>query len=277
MAYEIDNAVFSRLTFNEGWDGIHIRGGKNIIIRNSSFFTGDDAIAGGYWENMVVADCHINSSCNGIRIIMPVENMTVSHCAFAGPGRYPHRTSREKQRTNMLSAILLQPGGWVTAPGFVDNIHIHDITISNVNNPLMFVLNEGNTAGKILVERVKAEAVNSFAASVESWKGGVFDEVIFRDVSIEYVGNPDASSSDAALRQPPADARPLPCWAWFVRNVKNITFENVELRYTGTDPRPSFYFDNVYSVKFNGVNYPERDNRQKVVFKNSGVWTVDKK
>jgi len=275
MAYEIENAVFSNQTFNEGWDGIHIRGGKNIIIRNSSFFTGDDAIAGGYWENVVITDCHINSSCNGIRIIMPAEDLTICHCTFAGPGRYPHRTSKERQRTNMLSAILIQPGGWVVAPGFTDKIHIHDMTLSNMNNPFMFVLNEGNNAGKILVERVKATQINAHAASVESWKGGMFDEVIFRDVSIEYIGHPDESSSDASLRQPGADSRPLPCWAWFARNVKSMTFENVDLRLTNTDPRPAFYFDNVDAVTFDGVQYPGSDSPQAMVFKNSGTWVVD--
>jgi len=275
MAYEIDNVVYNNLTVNQGWDGIHIRGGKHIIIRNSSFFTGDDAIAGGYWEDMVITDCLINSSCNGIRMIMPADGLTISHCTFEGPGKYPHRTSKEQQRTNMLSAILLQPGGWGEAPGIVDRVHIHDINISYLNNPLMIVLNEGNSAGKILVERMKAVQVNAYAASVESWKGGMFDELIFRDISIEYTGHPDASPSDASLGQPHVDARNLPCWGWLVRNVKSILFENVDLRYTDKEPRPAFYFDNVGTIKFNGVKYPENDNLQKVVFKNSGTWYVD--
>jgi len=206
---------------------------------------------------------------------MPADGLTISHCTFEGPGKYPHRTSKEQQRTNMLSAILLQPGGWGEAPGIVDRVHIHDINISYLNNPLMIVLNEGNSAGKILVERMKAVQVNAYAASVESWKGGMFDELIFRDISIEYTGHPDASPSDASLGQPHVDARNLPCWGWLVRNVKSILFENVDLRYTDKEPRPAFYFDNVGTIKFNGVKYPENDNLQKVVFKNSGTWYVD--
>ena len=37
MAYKIEDMVFHDLEFNEGWDGIHIRGGKNITIRNCRF------------------------------------------------------------------------------------------------------------------------------------------------------------------------------------------------------------------------------------------------
>jgi len=272
MAYEVKNVVYSDLLIMQGWDGIHIRGGKDIIIRNSSLYTGDDAIAGGYWENMEITNCRINSSCNGIRAFMPVENLTVSHCNFFGPGRFPHRTSK---RNNMLAAILVQPGSWFISPGGVDKIHIHDVIISDLNNPLMMVLNEGNTGGKILVERMNAVKINAYASSVESWKDGVFNEVIFRDISIEYIGHPNASSSGVSLRQPRTEARNLPCWGLFARNVRSITFENVNIHYTDTDPRPALYFDNVSEIRFNGMQYTGNENREKVVFKNCGVWYVD--
>jgi len=273
LAYDIENAVFSNLTISQGWDGIHIRRGKHMIIHNCSFLTGDDAIAGGYWENMVITDCRISAACNGIRMIMPANGLTISHCTFSGPGA-PHRSSKEK-RTNMLTGILLQPGHWNSAPGFTDKVHIHDIRINNVNTPLMMTLNEGNDAGSILIERLTAIQVKAHAASVESWKGGVFDELIFRDVSIEYVGHPDASLADTPLRHPPIDSRILPCWAMFVRNVKKINFENVELKLIGTDARPAMIFDNVASTKFTEVNYPGKDNPETILFKNCGTWVVN--
>lgn len=275
MAYDIENTAYHNLVVNQGWDGIHIRGGKHIIIRNCEFYTGDDAIAGGYWEDMVITDCKINSSCNGIRMIMPAENLIVSRCSFKGPGLYPHRTSKERKRTNMLSAIILQPGGWGNAPGYVGNVHIHDIHIDNVDNALMMILNEGNNAGKITVERMKATRINAYASSVESWKGGVYDEVTFRDISIEYAGHPDASISDTGLGQPHVDARNLPCWGWFVRNVKNIVFENIDIRYTGSDPRPAMYFDNVGQTTFTGVHYPGSPGLESLVIRNSGTFKVD--
>lgn len=92
--------------------------------------------------------------------------------------------------------------------------------------------------GKIFIERMKAMRVNAYAASIESWKGGMFDEVILRDISIEYAGHPDAALSDVTLGQPNVNARNLPCWGWFVRNAKSITFENVNFHYAGTDSRP---------------------------------------
>ena len=84
----------------------------------------------------------------------------------------------------MLSAIILQPGGWGKAPGKIRDIYIHDVSIDNMNNPLMIVLNEGNTGDNILVERMKATRISQAAVSIESWKGGTFGNVTFRDISI---------------------------------------------------------------------------------------------
>jgi polygalacturonase len=43
----------------------------NVKIINCQFYTGDDAIAGRYWDHTVISGCVINSSCNGIRLIGP--------------------------------------------------------------------------------------------------------------------------------------------------------------------------------------------------------------
>lgn len=86
MSYDIERASFDNLLVEEGWDGIHIRGGKDIRIRNCRFYTGDDAVAGGLWKNMVIENCYMNSSCNGIRLIMPATGLKIVDCEFRGPG-----------------------------------------------------------------------------------------------------------------------------------------------------------------------------------------------
>lgn len=271
LGYEIENAVFEHVTCEEGWDGIHVRGAKNMIIRNCSFYTGDDAIAGGYWENTVITDCHINSSCNGIRMIMPSSDLTISYCHFEGPGRFPHRRSLDNMnRTNMLAGVLLQPGSWGYAPGNMNKIHIHDLTMDNMNVPFMFVLNSENECEDIVVERVKATRMNSFASSAESWLGGHFDKLVFRDIDIEYLGHVIGDTKNLKTSKPHVGARMLPCWAWYIRNVKQVLFENVTLSYKGEESRPAFIFDNVASAVFNNVNSKLVDNVKMVVLQNSG-------
>ena len=70
-----------------GWDGIHFRGWKdnpcrNISISDCELYTGDDCIAGWYWEDTLIARCIINSSCNGIRLIGPAKNLIIYDCLF---------------------------------------------------------------------------------------------------------------------------------------------------------------------------------------------------
>jgi polygalacturonase len=80
MGYEVVNATFDNIKVTKGHDAIHLRGAKNLMIRDCSFETGDDCIAGGFWENAVIKNCYIHSTCNGIRIIFPVKDLEISHC-----------------------------------------------------------------------------------------------------------------------------------------------------------------------------------------------------
>lgn len=276
MAYRIEDAVFQNLIIEESWDGIHIRGGKNTVIRNCELYTGDDAIAGGYWENVAITDCRINSACNGIRLIMPATGLKITHCTFKGPGVYPHRTSKELKRRYMLSAVLLQPGGWGPAPGYLNDVYISDLDIENMENPFMFILNIGNESNRILVERVKARKIFKSAASIESWKGGSFQSIVLRNIDIEFDGHNDSALKNIVAAQPHVDSRVLPCWGMFVRNVKELVLDNIKLSYTGSEVRTAFYLDNVANIDLDNVRCRKTANAGEMVLMNSGTVSGEK-
>lgn len=255
MAYDVSNGAFSDLKIDEGWDGIHIRGGKHIEIADCSFRTGDDAIAGGYWERMNIHDCDINTSCNGIRIIMPVTDVAIDSCRFRGPGEFPHRTSGERRRCNMLAALNIQPGGWGRACGDVDRVHIKDVVIDQAATPVMMTLNEGNNCGTVTIENMTATGIYGAAISVESWKGGSYDKVGLKQVSVEYIGADNPSLADLAVGPPPADYRPLPCWGIFAKEVRHLELEDVTLSYTGKEYRPALMLDHVGTAELGNVEY----------------------
>ena len=260
MAYQLDNASFTKMNFNAGWDGIHIRWGENLKISHCSFHTGDDAIAGGYWKNMEISDNLINSSCNGIRLIMPATKLTIERCRFFGDGKFEHRTSREKKRRNMLSAIILQPGGWGKAEGMLEDVLIRDIEIENVDNPVNMILNEGNNARNIRVENLHATGINKSACSVESWKGGRYEDITFKNIFMEYVGHDDPALLEIVPGQPHVDARPLPCWALYARNVDRLILDQVEFRLAGDDLRQAFLFEECGSAEMHEVVYDGMEN-----------------
>jgi hypothetical protein len=244
--------------FTGGWDGVHFRGApehpcRNVNIVGCQFYTGDDSIAGRYWENTLISDCVVNSSCNGIRLIGPATHLTIHDCLFYGPGVRPHRTSN---RYNMLAGINLQPGAWDATKGDLDDVLISNITMKNVATPFHFLIKSGNTAGHITVSRVNATGVYRAACSVESWADAPFKDVTFRDVSVEFEGGRRPDPTSGPIKAPGVDARPLPAWGFYARNVEKLTLEDVRLGCVQDDLRPMMICEDVNQLALDDLDFP---------------------
>ena len=196
-----------------GWDGIHFRGWKDrpcrdIQITDCELFTGDDCIAGWYWQDTLIDHCVINSSCNGIRLIGPANKLIVHDCLFYGPGRYEHRTSREKHRTNMLAGLCLQPGAWGSTAGSVDDVHVSDVVMHDVASPLHLSATKENRIGRVTVDRLTATGAYRAAASVESWADEAIERVSLSDVSMTFVAGSREEQAIEAANKPGVDVHP---------------------------------------------------------------------
>ena len=250
-----DAVTVTNATFAGGWDGVHFRGSpkrwcQDVLITGCRFYTGDDAIAGSYWTNVLITNCVINSSCNGVRLIGPALHSAITHCDFPGPGVHPHRTSGAARRTNMLAGICLQPGAWVAMPGPLDDFRIEDVTMKNVAAPLHIVTRSGNPAGRITVERLRATGVYRAPCSVESWGEARFDEVVFHNVQVTFEGGGRIEDARLPVRMPGVDARKLPAWGFYARGVQRLTLENVQLLCERDEARPLFLADGVGQLAF---------------------------
>jgi hypothetical protein len=241
-----------------GWDGVHFRGWpgrpcRDVNITRCQFYTGDDAIAGRYWENVVIAGCIFNSSCNGIRLIGPASHLIIQDCLFYGPGQHPHRTSN---RFNMLSGILLQPGAWDATEGTLDDVLISDVTMKNVASPVGIWLRKGNTGGRITVDGLRASGIYRAAVSVESWAESPVTNVVFRDLSLEFAGGGQFDAAQAIVKLPGVDARSLPAWGFYARKVQHLALENVRLSWVREDHRPVLMAQDVGKLELDEFRYP---------------------
>lgn len=179
LGYALSAPVFENVTFTEGWDGIHIRGAENAIIRSCSFQTGDDSIAGGYWDNMLIEDCEINSSCNGVRIIMPCDGVVIRDSHFYGPGVYPHRTSGEARRSNMLFGVSLEPGAWGKASGTMQHITLKNLVMERLSSPVATSVREGSVAEDLTLDNIQASGITGALTPIVCW-----NDLGFRSVKV---------------------------------------------------------------------------------------------
>ena len=242
LAYSLAKSTFSNIRVEGGWDGIHIRGGHDLIIKGCRLHTGDDAIAGGYWEKMKITHCVLNSSCNGIRMIMPSIDLEIADCDIFGPGQFEHITSR---RTRSENAINIEPGAWGKAPGHLDRILIKRCSIRSVLSPLCVTIGDDNSCGKIVVEDMTARDVTRMALSVKSWGKASTDKVILRNCDLEFDGIDDPSLPTWFDDKPTSVWPVFPCWGMFFRNVKVVKVHNVTLRVKGGEYRKAYMCQNV--------------------------------
>jgi hypothetical protein len=242
-----------------GWDGVHFRGAperwcRNVNIVGCQFYTGDDSIAGRYWDNVVINQCIVNSSCNGIRLIGPATHLIVDQCLFYGPGRQPHRSSN---RTNMLSGINLQPGAWDRCPGLLDDVLLSNNTMKNVASPLTLWAKPGNPVGRVTVSGLEATGIYHSAAALESWSDAPITNIVLRNVTVEFDGGGTAEDAKRRVRGPGVDVRPLPAWGLYARNVEQLTLEDVRFSLAKDDLRPVAMIDGVRQLNLDNFRFTQ--------------------
>lgn len=256
-----DDVEFRGATFIGGWDGVHWRGAperwcRRVRILDCAFFTGDDAIAGRYWDHTLIAGNVINSSCNGIRLIGPATRLTIARNLFLGPGEQPHRTSGERRRTNMLSGVILQPGAWDATRGLLDEVFLADNTMENVASPVTLWTKPGNPVGRVTISGLNATGIYRAALSVESWADTPITNVVVRGARLEFTGGGTAEQARLPVRGPGVDARPLPAWGVYARHVEQLVLEDVRLSLAQDDLRPALVAETVGRLVLDQVRYP---------------------
>lgn len=250
-----DQVDIQNVTVTGGWDGVHLRHCTNAVITGCHFYTGDDAIAGRFWENVLITKCVLNSSCNGVRVIGPARHLIIQDCLIYGPGLHPHITSN---RHNLLAGIYLQPGSWDPSAGVLEDVLISDITLHNPATPFRIALHKNNQGGDIIFSRISATGVYRGGILLES-NDDPIQRVVLRDINIEY------GKDDKKLQ---AEHRALPAWGLSARHLKALQLDNVRLSALERDGRPMMILDDIEEVTVNGLRFPPTPEGPSIVMNN---------
>src|SRR5438445_12107174 len=118
-------------------------------------------------------------------------------------------------------------------------------TMRDVASPIPVWTRGENAIERITVEGLTATGVYRSALSIESWAAAPIKNVVIRNANVEFAGGGKASQAKQPVKGPGVDARPLPSWGVYARNVEQLTFEDVRLSLAREDFRPAVMTENV--------------------------------
>jgi polygalacturonase len=154
----------------------------------------------------------------------------------------------------------------------VDGALLEDVTITNitmrdiVNSPIFLRLASrmrmppgDSTAGalrRILISNIIVYNADSHFASIISGVPGKIIEdiklnnirIYYRQMDSSFEKIPEVVPENEKQYPEPARMGIMPAYGFFIRHVKGIEMNNVEVSYLGTEVRPAFFLDDVKDV-----------------------------
>lgn len=292
--------VDSKVFWNN--DGIDIVDCKNFKLLNSYIDASDDAIclkshdATKMNENIEIRNCVARSSANGIKF------GTVS----AGGYKNIRIINNRVYDTFRSAFTIATPDG-----GKVEDVLVDSLYAYNTGNAIYLRIGarwnkgrqgsmDGVTMQNIYIEvpadkpdvgyafegPVEDNPRNISPASIVGLKGQPIKNVVLRNVEIVYPGgsNPNYAFRGTSPKEldsiPEMEAaypefsqfKELPAWAFYLRHVDGVTFENVKFTAKDKEYRPAVVMDDVKNAQMTKVEYNEpnkKGKKQLVLYKST--------
>jgi Pectate lyase superfamily protein len=236
-----------------GWDGINMHDVKNATISNCHLSTGDDSLAGAYWENVTVSNCILNAAANGIRV--GGRNVLISNTVIYGPAETPSGTSL---RNVTEAGFQILPNGsgvgnkYATA-GPVDNMVLSGITMIHVGTPIYVAYSSDAPysarnlgVGRILINGLTALDAGKTPIYVSAPENNPAKSIIVTNARITFAGDATPSQSEGQGFSPYSV---LNAYSVYARNVESFELHDVRVDFTAPDLRPAIFGENVGTLE----------------------------
>jgi len=268
--------VYNHCNYNN--DGIDIDGCTNVVVSNCIVDSDDDAIclkstSPAPCRDVTISNCIAKSHCNALKLGTESTggfyNILFSNCTVS-PSADPDPIYGT---INGQSAISLE----MVDGGILDQVIVTGITISETDCPIFVRL--GNRARKhspaapepgmgtlknVIISNVTATTSTLLSSNITgipgAYAGNISLSNIFitskADVSTDLIKK-DVPENDKGYPTPLMFGKVLPASGFFVRHVKNITLDNIQLYVTGNDTRPAFVMHDTDGalIKYPSVHY----------------------
>ena len=283
----IDNATIDNIKMDTNRDGIDLVSSKNVRISNCSINSPvDDAIvlksdyALNYprnLENVSITNCQVSGYKEGTLL----DGTNVKWSNGSPTGRIKLGTESNGGFKNIAISNCVFDNSRGLALETVDGAALEDITISNItmrdvgNAPLFIRLGARmrapkdfrySTLQRVMISNVVAYGITGTQGAIISGiPGHEIEDIILNNIKFYFNGG---GTKEQSTREIPAliDSYPdpnrwgiTPAYAFFIRNVKDIKLNNIEVSYLKEDLRPAFVLDNVDGADFQHVRAQKAD------------------
>jgi polygalacturonase len=296
LATGVDNLTIDNLKIDTNRDGIDIDACKNVRISNCSVNSPfDDGIcpkssyALGYaraTENLTITNCQLSGYDEGTFLDGTYKReFRNQNGAFSPTGRIKFGTESNGGFKNITVSNCVFDYSRGLALESVDGALLEDVTITNItmrdisNSPIFLRLGnrargpkEKTTVGalrRVIISNIVVYNADPKHASIISGiPGHPIEDVRLSNIRIYSQGG--GTKEQAALDPPEKeDAYPeptmfgeLPAYGFFIRHVKALQINDVEVSYIKEDARPPFVMNDVKGADFfrlraqHGANVP---------------------
>ncbi|MBC7401071.1 MAG: right-handed parallel beta-helix repeat-containing protein [Mucilaginibacter sp.] len=283
----VDNATIDNIKMDTNRDGIDLVSSKNVRISNCSINSPvDDAIvlksdfALNYprdLENVTITNCQVSGYKEGTFL----DGTNVKWSNGSPTGRIKLGTESNGGFKNIAVSNCVFDNSRGLALETVDGAALEDITINNIsmrdvgNAPIFIRLGARmrapkdfrySTLRRVLISNVVAYGITGNQGVIISGiPGHDIEDVTLSNIKFYFNGGGTKAQAD---REVPAliDSYPdpnrwgvMPAYGFFIRNVKDIKLNNIEVSYLKEDLRPAFILDNVDGADFQHIRAQKAD------------------
>lgn len=269
--------VFNHVNFNN--DGMDIDDCHNVVISDCIIDADDDAL------------CFKSEGARGVKHVVVTNCILSSHASAFKMGtgsvggfetiQFSNSIIRQSLATNLMHPFKQKSGltgiDLATTDGAVlKDINISNISIDSVENPIFLKL--GNRMGRkpggkpgvfesVHFNQITVKNAGPVASAITGYPGAFIRDISFSNVFMEHRGG--GAEKDTTLQVPEnAGQYPgcrmfkskLPATGFFVRHVKGIRFNNVQIKMLGADARPAMTLDDVEELELTGFSYKPLHN-----------------
>ena len=264
--------VFNHATFNN--DGLNVDSSRDVVISGCRVDSDDDGIvlkslSTRPCENVTVKDCTVSSHCNALKMGTEsgggFQHITVTDCTVFSPRKSKSIYGRQRG----LAGIALE----IVDGGELSDVTVSRINIQGVSVPIFMRL--GNRARQyesgqpkpgvgtfrnVVVSDVVAEETSEIGCSITGLPGHRIENVVLENLKLGFDGGGTREQASREIRERP-ESYPestmfgvLPAYGFFCRHVRDLKFENVELRAAAADLRHAMVFDDAEEVMIDGLD-----------------------